>query len=134
MLGRSEMGNGRISKAGSWNDLREQRRLIDGDRLDGDPGQMCGGRAHPALNRLVEMAEMVARVLCGPNYEQRKGQDERQRFDPLHAGPFYCQHAPTLAVMAAWPSACRAPADGYRYADVVGDVRDDGHDGPASVG
>ncbi len=59
MLGRSEMGDRRIGKAGSGNELQEQSRFLDGDRLDCDPGQMRGGRANHALDRLVEMTEMV---------------------------------------------------------------------------
>jgi hypothetical protein len=113
------MGERRIDNAGSWNELQEQSRFLDGDRLYGDPGQMCGGRANPALDRLVEMTEMVGRMLRRPEHEQQKGQDERQRFDVLYARPFHCQHSPTRALTAAWPSACRAPMDGSRYADVV---------------
>ena len=62
---------------------------------------------------------MVGRVLRGPEHEQQKGQDEGQRFDVLYARPVHCQHAPTLALMVALLSGCRAPTDGYRCADVA---------------
>ncbi|GEM_PF-6905534 len=89
-MGRRKTGDRVIGKADSGNELQEQSRFLDGDRLDGYPGQMCGGRASYALDRLVEMTEVVGRVLRGSEHEQRKGQGERQCFDVLYTRPFHC--------------------------------------------
>jgi hypothetical protein len=69
-VGRTETRDGRISKAGSWNDLQRQSRYLDSYGLDGGAGQMCGGRGNRALGRPVEMTEVVHRVEPGREREE----------------------------------------------------------------
>jgi hypothetical protein len=100
-VGRTETSDGRISTAGSWNDLQGQSGYLDSHGLDGGAGLMCGGRGDRTPGRLVEVTEVVHRVEPGRKCEEQQDQDKGQRFNRPCAGPIHCQHSPTFALVVA---------------------------------